>query len=55
MIKEPPPFKGLHMRIPSIIPMKGRGFTNHGSALRKSKTQGLRVEGLGVESLGLRV
>ena len=35
MINKHPPFKGLHIRIPIIIPIKGRGFINHGSTLRK--------------------
>ena len=26
MINKPPPFKGLNIRIPIIIPIKGRGF-----------------------------
>ena len=30
MINKPPPFKGLNIRIPIIIPMKGRGFINQG-------------------------
>ena len=25
-----PPFKGLNVGIPIIIPIKGRGFMNHG-------------------------
>ena len=29
-----PPFKGLDIRIPIIIPIKGRGFTNQGSGFR---------------------
>ena len=33
MINKPPPFKGLDIMIPAIIPMKGRGFINHGSGL----------------------
>ena len=33
MINKPPPFKGLHIRIPTIIPIKGRGFINQGSGL----------------------
>ena len=33
MINKPAPFKGLHIRIPIIIPAKGRGFINHGSTL----------------------
>ena len=28
-----PPRKGLHIRIPIMIPIKGRGFTKHGSGL----------------------
>ena len=30
MINKPPPFKGLDIRILIIIPIKGRGFINHG-------------------------
>ena len=33
MINKPPPFKGLNIRIPITIPIKGRGFINHGSGL----------------------
>ena len=33
MINKPPPFKGLNIRIPIRIPIKRRGFTNHGSTL----------------------
>ena len=33
MIHKPPPFKGLNIRIPIIIPIKGREFVNHGSGL----------------------
>ena len=33
MINKPPPFKGLDISIPIIIPVKGRGFINHGSTL----------------------
>ena len=36
MINKPPPFKGLNIRIPIIIPIKGRGFINHGSGLLSS-------------------
>ena len=32
-INKPPPFKGPNIRIPSIIPIKGRGFINQGSRL----------------------
>ena len=31
MINKPPPFKGLNIRIPIIIPFKGRVSFNHGS------------------------
>ena len=30
-MNKPPPFKGLDIRIPIIIPIQGRGFINHGS------------------------
>ena len=33
MIDEPPPFKGLNIRIPIIIPIQGRGLVNQGSTL----------------------
>ena len=33
MINKPPPFKGLNIRIPILIPIKGRGFLNQGSGL----------------------
>ena len=33
MINKPPPFQGLSIRIPIIIPIKGRGFINRGSGL----------------------
>ena len=32
-MNNPPPFKGLNRRIPSIIPIKGRGFINYWSTL----------------------
>ena len=28
---DPPPFKGLNIKIPTLIPIKGRGFISHGS------------------------
>ena len=34
MINKHPPFKGLNVRIPSIIPMKGRGVVYQGFGLR---------------------
>ena len=33
MINKPPPFKGLNMRIPVVIPIKGRVFLNQGSGV----------------------
>ena len=33
MINKPPPFKGLNIRIPITIPIKGRGLINQGSGL----------------------
>ena len=33
MINKPSPFKGLNIRIPTIIPLKGRGFINQGFGL----------------------
>ena len=33
MINKLFPFMDLNMRTPSIIPIKGRKFTNHGSGL----------------------
>ena len=38
MINKPVPFKDLNIRIPIRIPIKGRGFINHGSGL-----EGFRV------------
>ena len=34
MINKPPPFKGLNIRIPIIIPMKGKGLLVRGLGLR---------------------
>ena len=34
MMNKPPPFEGLNLRIPGIIPIKGRGFINQGSGVR---------------------
>ena len=39
MINKPPPFRGLNVRIPSIIPIKGSRFMNQGSTL------GFKVKG----------
>ena len=33
MINKHPSCKGLNIRIPIIIPIRGRGFINHGSGL----------------------
>ena len=33
MINKPPPFNGLNIRIPLVIPIKGSWFINHGSGL----------------------
>ena len=33
MIDKPPPFEDLNIRIPIIIPIKGRGFINQGSGV----------------------
>ena len=33
MINQPPLFKGLNIRIPSLILNKGKGFMNQGSTL----------------------
>ena len=32
-MNKPTPFKGLNIKIPNIIPIKGRGFINHGFTL----------------------
>ena len=42
MINKPPPFKGLHIRITMIIPIKGRRCINQAS-------------GLGLECRGFRL
>ena len=34
LINIPPPFKGLNIRIRTIIPIKGRGFINQRSTLQ---------------------
>ena len=43
MIHKPPPFMGLNIRIPIIIPVRRTGFINQGS--------GLRVQSLGFVQL----
>ena len=35
VIDKPPPFKGINIRIPSILPTKGRGLIKQGSTLPK--------------------
>ena len=37
MINNPLPFEGLNIGIPSIVPIKGRGFVNLGSGLEENK------------------
>ena len=36
MINKPPPFKGLNIRIPMIMPTKEKGCINQGSTLTSS-------------------
>ena len=38
MINKPSPVKGLNVRIPITILIKGRGFINHGSGLSNKLT-----------------
>ena len=49
----------LNIRIPTIVPIKGRGFINHGSWLGlldgDSGVQGLRFERFRAWGLGCRV
>ena len=33
LIHKPAPLKGLHIRMPIIVPVKGRGFIKQGSGL----------------------
>ena len=44
MINKPRPFKVLNIRIPIIIPIKGRGFINQGSGLSCRELTDLRHE-----------
>ena len=37
MSNKPTPCKGLNIRIPTIIPMKGRGFIHHAPTLAPNK------------------
>ena len=41
MMNKPPPLKGLDIRVPTIIPIQGKGFINQGSTL-PSLTSSLR-------------
>ena len=41
MNSKAPPFKGLNIRIPIIIPIKGRGFIN--GELRERYLQPMRI------------
>ena len=52
MINKASPFKGLDIRIPIIIPIKGRGFINQGSGLGQVAESINRVRVWG-ESLAL--
>ena len=45
MTNKPPPFKGLTIGIPTIIPIKGRGLVHQGSTL-VIEGLGFRVEAL---------
>ena len=48
MTNEPPPSKGLNIRIPFIIPIKERGFINQGSGSGfKVSAVEFRVHGFG--------
>ena len=48
MINESPPFKGPNIRIPIIIPIKGRGLINQGSTL--GVQSGIEIKGLALEA-----
>ena len=51
MINKPPPLKGLNIRIPIIIPIKGTGFINLGSTSKSHEVGDL----LGTWGAGVRV
>ena len=36
-MNKPPPFKGVNLRIPTRIPIKGRGFIKQGSGLSSTR------------------
>ena len=44
MINKPPPFEGLDIRIPILIPIKGRGFMNQGSGLTTKPKLATRLD-----------
>ena len=61
VLNKPLPFKGLNIRIPNIIPIRGRGFINQASTLlivqdqASGKGQDMETssEGLGVQVYGM--
>ena len=59
MIDKPPPFKGLNIRIPIIILVKGKGFVDPNSEPETLKTLTLETQnpgsGLRGSGLGFRV
>ena len=52
MIDNPPPFKGLNIRIPVIFPAKGRGFINQGFGLVQEDRENLHNYGWWFCALG---
>ena len=56
MINKPPPFKGANIRISIIIPIKRRGFINHGSTLIRVvlRGQSIALEVKALAGLGFR-
>ena len=52
MINQPPPCKGLHIRTPIIVLMKGRGFINQGSDLAASLKPFVPCRGCNLETQG---
>ena len=53
MINKLPPFEGLNIRIPIIIPVKGRGFINQGSGLPCLRLWILTFSGFGTWGVGI--
>ena len=43
MINKPAPFTGLNISIPIVIPIKGKGFINHGSTLEFTDSGGTGI------------